>query len=100
MAKQSLVQRQKKRQRVVRHFRQRRADLKERIRTAPTLTERFALQGELQKLPRNSSATRLNNRCLLTGRSRAYYRHFGLTRHQLRQKAHLGELPGVTKASW
>jgi len=100
MSKKSLVQRQKKRQRCVKHYAQRRAALKERIRTAPELSERFALHGQLQKLPRDSSATRLKNRCAITGRARAYYRYFGLTRHQLRAKAHLGELPGVYKASW
>ena len=100
MSKKSLIRRQKKRQITVARYAKRRAALKERIRKSPELSERFALHGELQKLPRNSSATRLKNRCLLTGRARAYYRQFGLTRHQLRAKAHLGELPGVYKASW
>ena len=55
---------------------------------------------ELQKLPRNSSPTRLHNRCQQTGRPHAYYRDFGLSRHNLREMAHKGLLPGVTKASW
>ncbi|MBO87540.1 MAG: 30S ribosomal protein S14, partial [Deltaproteobacteria bacterium] len=54
----------------------------------------------LAKLPRNSSRTRLRNRCLLTGRPRGYLRAFGLSRIALRELAHLGELPGVKKASW
>jgi small subunit ribosomal protein S14 len=54
----------------------------------------------LQKLPRNSSSTRLHNRCMQTGRPRGFYRDFGLSRHNLREMAHKGLLPGVTKASW
>jgi small subunit ribosomal protein S14 len=54
----------------------------------------------LQKLPRNSSKTRLKNRCGLTGRSRAYYRRFGISRIMLRELALKGQIPGVRKASW
>lgn len=74
------------------------------------LTARFAVKraalkaaGDsvgLQKLPRNSSAVRIKNRCAITGRSRAYMRQFGLSRIQFREMARRGELPGVTKASW
>ena len=54
----------------------------------------------LRKLPRDSSATRIRNRCAVTGRPRAFYRKFGISRIALRELAHRGELPGVTKASW
>jgi small subunit ribosomal protein S14 len=54
----------------------------------------------LEKLPRDSSKTRLHNRCLLTGRPRSVYRHFGLSRIKMRELALSGKLPGVSKASW
>lgn len=54
----------------------------------------------LQKLPKNSSRSRLHNRCIVTGRPKGYYRFFGLSRHVLREMAHEGFLPGVTKSSW
>ena len=89
MAKKSWLARQDKREKLVAKFAERRKALRE------------AKDWEaLQKLPRNSSATRLNNRCSLTGRSRAYYRRFGISRIMLRELALLGQIPGVTKASW
>jgi small subunit ribosomal protein S14 len=54
----------------------------------------------LQKMPRNSSAVRIKNRCAVTGRSRGYMRYFGLSRQQFREMARRGELPGVKKSSW
>nr|UXD06471.1 ribosomal protein S14 [Eutreptiella sp. CCMP1594] len=57
-------------------------------------------QRMLQKLPKNSSRSRLHNRCIVTGRPKGYYRFFGLSRHVLREMAHEGLLPGVTKSSW
>ena len=89
MAKKSWLARQKKREKLVAKYAEKRKALIE------------ARDYEaLQKLPRNSSATRLNNRCNLTGRSRAYYRRFGISRIMLRELALLGQIPGVTKASW
>ena len=89
MAKKSWLARQKKREMLVAKYAEKRKELIE------------ARDYEaLQKLPRNSSATRLNNRCSLTGRSRAYYRRFGISRIMLRELALLGQIPGVTKASW
>jgi small subunit ribosomal protein S14 len=55
---------------------------------------------ELQKLPKNSSAVRIKNRCSVTGRSRGYMRYFGISRQQFREMARRGEIPGVTKSSW
>ena len=89
MAKKSWLARQAKREKLVAKYAERRKALKE--------SRDYAT---LQKLPRNSSATRLTNRCSLTGRSRAYYRRFGISRIMLRELALLGQIPGVTKASW
>ncbi|MHC4849358.1 MAG: 30S ribosomal protein S14 [Planctomycetota bacterium] len=89
MAKKSWLARDKKREKLVAKFAEKRKALKN------------AKDWEaLQKLPRNSSRTRLNNRCALTGRSRAYYRRFGISRIMLRELALLGQIPGVRKASW
>lgn len=62
--------------------------------------ERFEAQLKLQSLPRNACENRVRNRCELTGRPRGYYRAFGLSRIQLRELAHRGMIPGVTKSSW
>ena len=100
MSKKSMVEREKKRQRLFEKYEDKRADLKERIRTSDSPRERFRLQRELQRLPRNSSRTRLRNRCKVTGRPRGYYRDFGLSRNVFREWAHKGYLPGVVKSSW
>ena len=70
------------------------------MRKAESLQEKLEIQRKLQKLPRNSSPVRLRNRCLITGRSRGYFKDFGLSRHVLREMAHQGFLPGITKSSW
>jgi len=89
VAKKSWLARDRKRERLVAKYAEKRKALKE------------AKDWEaLQKLPRNSSRTRLNNRCALTGRSRAYYRRFGISRIMLRELALKGQIPGVRKASW
>lgn len=62
--------------------------------------ERAAAQLKLQKMPRDTSPCRVVSRCYMTGRPRGVYRKFGLSRLSFRQLAHLGKLPGVTKASW
>lgn len=100
MAKKSMVQREKKRQRLVNKYLPKRSDLKEQIKKSSSLEERVFLHSQLQKLPRNSSPVRLHNRCLVTGRPKGYFRDFGLSRHMLREMAHQCLLPGVTKSSW
>lgn len=70
------------------------------LKTSKSLTEIFEGQKKLQRLPVNSSAIRLTNRCWKTGRGRGFYRDFGLSRHVLREMAHECLLPGVFKASW
>ena len=101
MAKTSMVQREIKRAKIVARYAARRAALKEAARD-PKLSEeahREALE-KLQALPRDASPVRQRNRCQITGRSRGYYRKFGLGRSKLREAAMNGEIPGLSKASW
>jgi small subunit ribosomal protein S14 len=100
MAKKSMVEREKKRDRLREKYAAKRAELKEQFRVAEDFEEKLALHQQLQELPRNSSATRHRNRCQVTGRPRGYYRDFGLSRNVLREWAHQGLLPGVVKSSW
>nr|QIZ74095.1 ribosomal protein S14 [Stigeoclonium sp. FACHB-2430] len=100
MAKKNMIQRELKRQKCVLKYETRRQLLKKQITSASTLREKLMLHRQLQKLPRNSSAVRLRNRCMITGRSRGYHRDFGLSRNVLREMAHQGLLPGVVKSSW
>lgn len=101
MAKTSVIERNKKRERLVKKFQEKRAALKERVSdTSLTLKERMQAQAELCKLPRNSSATRIKKRCSQTGRARGYIGFFGVSRIVLRELASNGLLPGVKKASW
>ena len=70
------------------------------LNPATTDEEFYAAQKKLQKLPRNSSPTRIRNRCSLSGRPRAYNRKFGVSRIQFRELALAGKIPGVVKSSW
>jgi len=101
MAKTSMVQRELKRQRLVAQYAERRAKLKA-IATdeSQSTEERFKARLKLAKLPRDSSATRLHNRCLITGRPKAYYRKLKMSRIALRDLASHGEIPGMVKSSW
>ena len=101
MAKTSKINRNEQRKATVAKYAERRAELKKTIknpRTAPA--ERELAMRALRKMPRDASATRVRNRCAMTGRPRGYYRKFGISRIALRDLALAGELPGVTKASW
>ena len=101
MAKTSKVAKDEQRRVVVERYAERRAELKRVIAapgTAPA--ERAAAVDELARQPRDASATRLRNRDVVDGRPRGYHRAFGLSRIRLREMAHRGELPGVTKSSW
>jgi len=101
MAKKSMVARQRKRQRTVAKYAERRAELKARVKDMNlSPEERFNAAQELQKLPRDASPVRLRNRCEISGRPRGYYRKFGLARNQLRAAANRGEIPGLVKSSW
>ena len=100
MAKKSMIEREKKRQKFVIKYKQKRQDFKNLIQKAEFLEEKLSFYAKLQKLPRNSSAVRLHNRCLITGRPKGYYRDFGLSRHVLREFGHTALLPGLKKSSW
>jgi small subunit ribosomal protein S14 len=101
MAKTSMVEREKRRARVVKKYAAKRAKLKELIRSPRTSPEgRAAAQAALQSQPRDASASRQRNRCAITGRSRGVYRKFGLSRVKIREVAARGEIPGLVKASW
>ena len=101
MAKKSSVIKNRRRAQMVKRLAPKRARLKAiaEDRALPP-EEQFAARLKLAKLPRNSSSTRIRNRCELTGRSRAYYRKFRLSRIMLRELANKGLIPGVTKSSW
>lgn len=100
MAKKSMVEREKKRERLAAKYGQKRQELLEQFAQAGTQQEKLEIHRKIQQLPRNSSRTRQRNRCWLTGRPRGYYRDFGLCRIALREMAHEGLLPGVVKSSW
>lgn len=89
MAKKSIIARDEKRKKMIQKYAAKRAELKQ-----------MGDYEGLHKLPRNSSPTRLKNRCTETGRPRAYMRTFGLSRISFREHANKGEIPGVTKSSW
>ena len=101
MAKTSMINREERRAKLVKRYAAKRARLKEIIRK-PTSTapEREAAVAQLQALPRDSSKSRLRNRCAITGRPRGFYRKFGLARTKLREATMRGEIPGLGKASW
>ena len=101
MAKVSMVQREEKRKRLVEKYAAKRAALKETAANQDLpMEERFKARLKLAKLPRNSSATRLHNRCQLTGRPHAFYRKLKVSRIALRELASNGEIPGMVKSSW
>ncbi|QGX97651.1 30S ribosomal protein S14 [Roseovarius faecimaris] len=101
MAKKAMIEREKKRQKLVEKYAAKRAALKEIINDeSKPMEERFRASLKLAQLPRNSSATRLHNRCQLTGRPHAYYRKLKISRIALRDLGSAGQLPGVVKSSW
>jgi small subunit ribosomal protein S14 len=101
MAKKSMIERELKRAHLVKVNATKRAALKEVIADqSRPMEERFKASLKLAELPRNSSATRLHNRCQLTGRPHAYYRKLKLSRIMLRELASFGQIPGMVKSSW
>ena len=101
MPKTSAIERNKKRIKLSAKFAAKRAELKAALVNPVTTDEEFyAVQKKLQKLPRNSSPTRIRNRCSLSGRPRAYIRKFGVSRITFRELALSGKIPGVIKSSW
>lgn len=101
MAKKSKIAADARRREVVARYAERRAELRRALRNLDLPdADRMAAVRELAKQPRDASPTRLRNRDVVDGRPRAYSRRFGLSRIRLREMAHRGELPGVTKSSW
>ena len=101
MAKTSSIEKNKRRARLAKQYAGRRAKLKAiaRDKNAP-MEERFAATLKLAELPRNSSATRIRNRCEMTGRPRAYYRKLKMSRIAMRELGSKGLIPGLVKSSW
>ncbi|WP_253302671.1 30S ribosomal protein S14 [Wolbachia endosymbiont of Psylliodes chrysocephala] len=102
MAKKSMIERNLRRIKLCDQYKEKREKLKSIINNKNlSIVERFTAQNKLiKKLPRNSSKTKIRNRCALTGRPRGVYRKFGLCRIVLRDLFSFGQVPGVTKSSW
>ena len=101
MAKQSSINKNLNRKKIVLKFNNKRKSLKTKIMQKDmSMEERFKLQSKLNDLPRDSSSVRVRNRCKITGRTRGVYRKFGLSRIKLRELTMSGYLPGVVKSSW
>lgn len=101
MAKTSAIEKNKRRMKLAEQYAAKRAALKAiaRDRSRP-MEEQFEARLKLAEMPRNSSRTRVRNRCALTGRPRAFYRKFKLSRIALRELASVGQIPGMVKSSW
>ena len=101
MAKLSLINRELKREALVKKYAKKRAELTAVINDqSKSAEDRYQARLKIQQLPRNANPTRLRNRCEITGRPRGTYRKFGLARGKLREVAMRGEVPGIVKASW
>ena len=101
MAKLSMINREKKRARMVVKYAAKRDALKAKIKDMSlNEDERQDARIQLNKMPRDTSPTRMRNRCALTGRPHGFYRKFGLSRNKLREAAMRGDVPGLIKASW
>ncbi|MFQ5659556.1 MAG: 30S ribosomal protein S14 [Gammaproteobacteria bacterium] len=101
MAKMSMVNREIKRARLVKKFADKRTKLRTIIKDiSKSEEERKQARRQLNMMPRDSSPSRLRNRCALTGRPHGFYRKFGLGRNKLREAAMQGDIPGLVKASW
>ena len=101
MAKTSSVEKNNRRRKLVDRYAAKRAELKAIVMDqSKPIEERFRAQLKLAALPRNSSKTRIRNRCEITGRPRAYYRKLQLSRIALRELGNTGAIPGLVKSSW
>nr|YP_010516932.1 ribosomal protein S14 [Haslea provincialis]YP_010517063.1 ribosomal protein S14 [Haslea karadagensis]UXN44714.1 ribosomal protein S14 [Haslea provincialis]UXN44845.1 ribosomal protein S14 [Haslea karadagensis]UXN44976.1 ribosomal protein S14 [Haslea karadagensis]UXN45107.1 ribosomal protein S14 [Haslea karadagensis] len=100
MAKKSMIEREKKRIKLHNKYALKRSNLLKAYQLEQNFTVKLELHSKIQKLPRNSAKTRIRNRCWKTGRPRGFFRDFGVSRNVLREMAHQGLLPGVTKSSW
>jgi len=101
MAKTSIINREQKRNRIVKKYAAKRAELKAKMKNPNLSADEMAeVRRQFQSLPRDASPSRLRNRCQQTGRPHGYYRKFGLSRTKLREAAMRGDIPGLVKASW
>lgn len=100
MSKKSVIEREKKKENLVKKFLIKRQELKKALKIANTFKDKLNLSKKLQKLPKNSSIVRLKNRCSITGKAKGFFRFFGLSRNIFREFAHNCLLPGVIKSSW
>ena len=95
-----MIQREKKRERLITKHLVKRESIKEDLQKVSSFQEWLALYKKFEKIPRNSSPSRNRNRCWVTGRSRGFYREFGLSRHVLREMGNDGLIPGLKQSSW
>ena len=100
MAKKSVIARNIKRKHLSQKYLSLRVWLKDQMKRATSLGTRLRIHALIQSLPKNSSPVRTESRCQVTGRPKAVYRDFGLSRHVFREMVHEGLLPGVVKSSW
>ena len=101
MAKKSQINRDRRRKALIERYAERRAELRKLLKDpSVSIEEKLEVQEKFAKLPRNSCSTRLNRRCKISGRSKSYYRKFGISRIALRELALRGQLPGMRKSSW
>ncbi len=101
MAKKSQINRDRRRKALIERYAVRRAELRKLLNDpAVSIEDKLDVQAKFAKLPRNSCSTRLNRRCEISGRSRSYYRKFGISRIALRELSLRGQLPGMRKSSW
>ena len=101
MAKKAMIEREKKRQKLVAKYAKKREELRAKQRDPETpLGEKVQIAMQLSQLPRNSAPTRLHNRCEVSGRPKAYYRKLKMSRIALRDYASIGHIPGMVKSSW
>ena len=101
MAKKSQIYRDRRRKLLIERYAERRAELRKLLNDpAVSIEDKLEVQEKFAKLPRNSCPTRLNRRCAISGRSKSYYRKFGISRIALRELSLRGQLPGMRKSSW
>jgi small subunit ribosomal protein S14 len=100
MAKQSMIQREVKREKLIAKYATKREIIILALKNSENYQEKLLNFRKMEALPRNSAPSRHRNRCWITGRSRGFYKDFGLSRHVLREMAHEGSIPGLRKSSW
>jgi small subunit ribosomal protein S14 len=100
MAKKSMIQREVKREKLIAKYSEKRKIITLELKNSKDYQEKLLNLKKIEALPRNSAPSRHRNRCWVTGRSRAFYKDFGISRHVLREMAHEGDIPGLKKSSW